>query len=559
MKISLNGKWGLKEAAIFAVALFLAVVTFLALLTFLGTTTIARGDDNAPNPVTYSKDIAPIMFQHCAECHRPGEAAPMNLLSYEDTRPWVKSIKKNVVSRKMPPWSADPHYGKFINDISLPEEKIKLIADWVDQGAPLGDAKEVPPVPQFKNEWKLGAPDYIVELPEYSLPASGPDQFPNLSAKINLPKDVWIQSLEFLPGNRRIVHHIVLYRGEGGMMSSGGSSQDGLGTGAFSGWAVGTPPVTWPEGMGHELKKDDTITANMHYHPSGKPETDRTRIGFYFGKGEIKKIMWAGAPLRLDFLIPAGAENFETSASINIEDDIYVTQYFPHMHQRGKDMKYTAIFPDGRREVMLSVPNYDFNWQWNYYLEKPLFLPKGSKVEILSHHDNSAKNPNNPDPTKDLWFGEESNNEMMIGAFAYYVAEGKRPKPWNANADVERFLAEKGGDTFYRLYLAPGTVPLPMVLNLPREGKGADFMALPGEVISTLPVPVEWKGNDFRLTIPIGEMGKIIFSGTLKEDGKIAGKMETDNVFGNRGDRVNRHVEFVGVKKGGSLKTASAK
>ncbi len=511
---------------------------------------IGIADDAAKSP-TFTKDVAPIFFANCINCHRDGQIGPMSMSSYSDVRPWVKSIRSQVVSRKMPPWQADLRYGKFSNDISLSDKDIKTISDWVDAGAPEGDPSLMPALPPAPPEWELGPPDYIVELPEFKVPATGPDEFPNLVAELDIPDDKWLRAIEYKPGNPKVTHHMVLYAGEGGM--TGGGSQDGLGGGAFSGWAVGTPPVLYPEGIGFEIGKHAKMTVNMHYHPSGEAQTDKTRIGFYFGKGEIRKVTAAIAPLSLALEIPPNDPDYVSRGNYLAEQDLYAYMYFPHMHTRGKAMKYTAHFPDGRTEILLSVPTYDFNWQWNYYLKEPLLIPQGTIIEVEGHHDNTANNPNNPDPSKWLRFGEGSHDEMMIGAIAVYPAEGIRMNSPDLMGRLDDFLAKNETDSLYRVKVPLGNLNPPMLLDLPESGKARWLIAIPGQVVWVAPAEVEWKDKSFSFRLPMGEqLGKITISGTMRDDGVIVnGKMLAENVFGAAGDRGTRNVPFIAepVKK----------
>ena len=363
----------------------------------------------ADSPPTFTKDVAPIFHAKCADCHRPGEIAPMSLLTYEEARPWAKSIAKNVAARDMPPWKADPSFGKFTNDISLSDDEIAIIVDWVSAGAPRGPRSDMPDIPVFKEGWRLGEPDYIIDLDAIDVPAEGPDFFPNIDVQVDLPEDKWIRAVEIRPGNRKALHHLVAFLGGGA--SSATAIPDFLAV-----WAVGTSPAVYPEGTGRKVSKDAQLRMNMHFHTYGEAVTDRTRIGLYFADEEPKKAINGQFAGTVNFRIPAYDNDYRVDSRYLVDEDIQLISFFPHMHTRGKSMKYTATYPDGTQEILLNVPKYDFNWQWFYYPEEPITLPEGTVLDIEAHYDNSSGNPNNPDPSIDVTFGDDTYSEMMFGA-----------------------------------------------------------------------------------------------------------------------------------------------
>jgi hypothetical protein len=356
----------------------------------------------APDSTTFTRDVAPILNARCVMCHRPGEVAPMALLTYQDARPYARAIKEKVASRQMPPWFADKSIGTFANDPSLTETEIATITRWVDAGAPQGDLKDMPKPPQFTEGWQLGEPDHVIELPEVQIPATGADYFPTPNIALDLKEDRWIRAIEIRPSNREVTHHSVIFSTNGNPMASSGAF-DVLGV-----WAVGTPATVYPEGSGRWIRKGQSLRTNLHYHPNGKPQTDRTRVGLYFGKGELKKEVVAALAGNVLFTIPANAPNHELHAVYIADQDINIVSYFPHMHLRGRDMTMTATFPGGRRETLLKVPAYDFNWQLFYYPKNRVALPRGTRLDLVAHYDNSPANKNNPDPTKAVRFGEAS-------------------------------------------------------------------------------------------------------------------------------------------------------
>jgi hypothetical protein len=365
-------------------------------------------DDVAPANATYTKDVAPILNARCVMCHRPGEVAPMSLMTYAEVRPWMKSIEQRVIQEKsMPPWFADPAHGTFRNDARLTEDELATLQAWIRAGVPMGNPADLPPAPQFPDGWVLGEPDYVVELPAVDVPTEGPDQFPNLSARLSLPEDKWIRAIEVMPSQKRAVHHIFAYVSEDGKKIGGK-----IGT-----YSAGGGPIVFPEGSGRRVNKDEHFIASLHYHPFGEAATDHTRIGLYFANGDITQESVALAVLNTQFKIPAGAKKYEVTASHTFDQDCRITTLGPHMHRRGTDFTISAVFPDGRAETLLTT-HWNPDWNLKYELAVPIVAPKGTRLELVAHYDNSADNPNNPDPTKDLTFGTD---EMMIGFIDYLV------------------------------------------------------------------------------------------------------------------------------------------
>ncbi len=374
--------------------------------------------------VLFSSDVAPILMRHCVGCHRPGEIAPMSLLTYREARPWARSIRRVVLSGEMPPWFASPEHGVWANDARLSREEMETIVAWVDGGARAGDPALMPEPPRFRDGWQVGEPDYVIELPPVTVPATGPDLVPNPLVRLDIPERRWLRAVEFFPGDRTVNHHQVAFMGGFGGLGSGkeqerpGGEARGVDLEILGIWAVGASPTVFPDGAGRWVNPGAMLVINQHYHPNGDSErTDRTRIGLYFGEGPLEVEVEAILASRMDFTIPAGATNHRIEARHELSADSRIVSYFPHMHLRGKAMSFTAVFPDGSREVLLEVPEYDFDWQLFYYPEAPTLLPAGSVVEVVAHYDNSAANPVNPDPNRDVGFGFQSTDEMMVGIF----------------------------------------------------------------------------------------------------------------------------------------------
>ncbi|MEK6322485.1 MAG: thiol-disulfide isomerase [Acidobacteriota bacterium] len=375
----------------------------------------------AKTSATFTKDVAPILFSRCIECHRTGEIAPMSLLTYQEVRPWAKSIRQRVVDRSMPPWSADPHYGKFSNDPSLSQKEIDTIVGWVDAGSPKGDDKDLPPTPKFVEGWTIGKPDVVLAMQEeYSVPADGTVPYLYFTIPTGFKQDKWIQAMEIRPGNRGVVHHVIAFTQEAGASRRGGvGSAAQQGRGQLGGITPNKTGVVFAPGTARIVKAGSSIVFQMHYTTNGEATKDRTSIGLVFAKEPPTRTLVTGNAANSRFVIPPGEASHEVKSSNTFKEDVHLTSFMPHMHFRGKDFTYTAVYPDGRSEILLRVPKYDFNWQLTYVLEKPVALPKGTRLDCVAHFDNSTKNKFNPDPTKEVRWGDQTWEEMMIGWFSF--------------------------------------------------------------------------------------------------------------------------------------------
>lgn len=369
--------------------------------------------------VTYTKDVAPILYNNCTECHRAGMSAPMSLMSYDETRPWARAIKQRVVKREMPPWSAHPSHGKFKNDPSLSQKDIDTIASWVDAGAPKGNDRDLPPAPRYAEGWTIGTPDAIFTMTEdYKVPTEGTIPYQYIRIPTNLTEDKWLAAIEIKPGDRRVVHHVIA-----NAQPAGGSARDERTAGrtGLGGITPNKPGVVYEPGIARLLRANSEIILQMHYTTIGIETTDRTSIAVIYAKEPPKKVLSGGNILNARFEIPPGAGSHEVSGSRTFADDVLLTTMTPHMHVRGKDMTYIATYPDGRKETLLYVPKYDFNWQHSYELAEPKLLPKGTKLEVIAHFDNSTTNLFNPDPTATVRWGDQTWEEMMIGFYSTVV------------------------------------------------------------------------------------------------------------------------------------------
>ena len=379
--------------------------------------TAAAPAATAPVP-TFAKDVAPILYKNCTDCHRPTMFAPMSLLTYDEVRPWARAIKQRVSRREMPPWHADSAPGVFKNDPRLAQKDIDTIAAWVDGGAPLGNAKDLPPAPNYNDGgWTIGTPDLVLTMPEeYHIPADGLVPYLNFRIPTGLTEDKWIQAYEFRPSNRGIVHHIVASAVPANSQPNA-VDEAGGGRNSIGNLVPSRPGVVLPQGVAKLLPANSEIVLQMHYTTNGTPQSDRTSVGLVFAKQPPKQVVGGGGGgTNNTFVIPAGAANYEVSAKRKLPEDTTLLAMMPHMHVRGKDMTYIAHYPDGRTETLLSVPRYDFRWQTTYELAQPKVLPKGTELEVIAHFDNSAGNKDNPDPTHDVRWGDQTWEEMMIGS-----------------------------------------------------------------------------------------------------------------------------------------------
>lgn len=373
---------------------------------------------------TFSKDVAPILYSKCVECHRPSMFAPMSLVKFEDARPWAKSIRNRVAARTMPPWGADPQHGTFKNDPRLSDKEIATILAWVDGGAPKGEDKDLPVMPQFAEGWTIGKPDAVFTMDKpFEIPATGAVEYQYIRIPTGITEDKWMAAIEIKPEARAQVHHVIAFTVPAG---SPVNEAGVLGPGNIGGVTPNKPGVVFDPGVGRMLAGNSDIVLQMHYTTNGKATTDRTQVGLRFLDAAPQWQQRGGSALNPRFIIPAGAPAHEVRATRELTEDTLLTSLTPHMHVRGKDMTYTATYPDGRSEVLLSVPAYDFNWQITYQLKEAKRLPKGTKIEVVAHYDNSPQNKFNPDPTKDVRWGDQTWEEMMIG-FWGTVAE-RSPK-----------------------------------------------------------------------------------------------------------------------------------
>ncbi len=399
-------------------------ICFVTALFFTCFVLSSSASDKRTAVTTFSKDVAPIFYKNCMSCHRQGEIAPMSLVTYKEVRPWAKSIREKVLTRTMPPWHADPGVGHWANDRRMSQEEIDTIVRWVDQGAKEGNSKEMPAPPKLNSGWQIGEPDMIFHMPaEFTIPAEGEVAYQYFRVPTNFKEDRYVQAMEARAGNLSVVHHIVIYVREPGFKRS---KKLDLGEGLLGALSPGQTPFVAQPGTAKLIKAGSELIFQLHYTPNGKEAKDRSYIGLIFAKQPVEKVITTTAAFEIRFAIPPGAPNHEVKASYEFEQDSQIVSFMPHMHLRGKDITYKATYPDGRSETLLHIPRYDFGWQVYYYPKRPIEIPKGTKMEVVAHFDNSAKNRLNPDPTKEVRFGEQTWDEMMNGFFDYIVVAPKQ-------------------------------------------------------------------------------------------------------------------------------------
>jgi mono/diheme cytochrome c family protein len=378
--------------------------------------------------VTFNKDIAPLLFQKCADCHRPGEVAPFPLLIYGDAKKRAQQLQTVTTVRFMPPWKSVAGHGTFQGERRLTSDEIGLIARWVAQGAPEGAAADLPPLPEFPEGWRLGPPDLVVTMPvEYAIPAEGPDVYRNFVLPLEIPAGKFIKAAEFRPANRRIVHHAVLAMDVTGRSRQqddadpapgfkGGLNVPGqLFPGGLSTWTPGREPGPLPEGLSMPWKPGADFVLQLHLHPSGKPEVERSSIGFYLTDQPPQRSMLDLLMIDKNINIPPGEPAYRTRDEFILPLDVEVLGIFPHMHLIGRDIKVTAHPPDGDAFSLLWIDDWDFNWQNFYQYAAPIKLLTGTRIVLEAVHDNSADNFRNPSsPPGRVTWGEETTNEMTV-------------------------------------------------------------------------------------------------------------------------------------------------
>lgn len=409
--------------------------------------------------VTFSKDVAPIVFENCTKCHRPGEAAPFSLLSYEDVRKRGDLISHVISTGLMPPWKPAGGDVAFRHDRRLSGDQIKTINSWVSSGMPEGSKDELPTLPAFTPGWSLGEPDLVVSMKDaYKVPAEGPDVYRNFAVPLNLKSDCWVTAIDFRPSARSVVHHCLFFydttggarkadeedaepgfkggmgalsrfrkgndgavgglRLQGARRGGRGEAGEPISFAVLGGWALGAQPLPLPDGLAFYLPAGADLILSTHFHPSGKEEAERSTVGLYFSKEPPKKRFTGiqlpplfGALKGID--IPAGKSDYTIEESFDLPVDVKAFGVGSHAHYLGRTIRLTATLPDGTQKVLLNIPDWDFAWQERYLFEDYVALPKGTRLHATITYDNSADNPRNPsNPPARVQFGEESTDEM---------------------------------------------------------------------------------------------------------------------------------------------------
>lgn len=394
---------------------------------------ISRPRDVDPaSEVTYASQIAPLLNLRCVKCHRSGEVAPFALTDYEAASAWSETIAEVVDSGRMPPWHANPEHGEFLNDVRLSEQEKELFRQWNDAGAPAGDLEIAPPTPEFAKGWQIPEPDAVYKMPEpFAVPATGTVEYQHFYIDPGFTEDKWIRGAEARPGNRAVVHHVILFyippdrekhRPEDPLFN------------ALAAFAPGMPAIMAPEGVALRIPAGSQLALQVHYTPNGTPQTDLSEAGLIFADPEeVRHEVRVQAGLNFAFLIPPGDPDYRVAARYRVIDDSLLFSMTPHMHYRGKSFRYTANYPDGRSEILLDVPRYDFNWQNIYLLRRPKHLPAGTVIDLEASFDNSADNPLNPDPTRSVHWGDQTWQEMMIGTMGMSDYDASLEQPISEN------------------------------------------------------------------------------------------------------------------------------
>jgi len=381
---------------------------------------------SGPSPFTYASDIAPLLNRECIECHRPGQIGPMSFLTYEDAASWAPMMAETVADGRMPPWSASPAHGDFMNERRLsPTEKMKLVR-WALGGAPKGDLGQAPPAPDFPSEeWEMGEPDRVVHIPEQEVPAQGTIDYRYIQVDPGFEEDTWVEAVEIVPGNREVVHHIIAFLLPVGMSPTTFLSNPTapLSDGLCAGYAPGTRAEIYAPGTAKLIPKLSRLLFELHYTANGVESTDASKLGFRFARGEVKRRVRTKGIINYRIDIPPQDPAATFHADHLFRNPVEILALSPHMHSRGKSFHFDRLTGSGPAERVLSVPRYDFNWQHTYELREPLLLDAGEGLRVTAVFDNSPDNPSNPDPSARVFWGEQTWEEMMIGFVTYLDAK----------------------------------------------------------------------------------------------------------------------------------------
>ena len=434
---------------------------------FLGVAAMA-----ASNNVTFNKDVLPVLQKNCQECHRPGEVAPMSLLTYSEARPWAKALKTAVVTQKMPPWFADPQYGHFANDRRLSPEEIAVISAWADNGAPEGDAKDKPAAKTFTSGWKI-KPDMVIEMPEaFQIQAKGTINYQYIRVKGNITQDLWVEAAEMRPSNPKVLHHgkvWVLPPGSKWMADAvpgkpyeereTGKNQQMDGNDILGKFNPGLGAQSFDIGGSAKLiPKGSDFVFELHYTASSQPTSDISKVGIVLAKAQpqTRYYLSPGTPAAFNMVIPAGDANAEIVAESTVGVDSKLAYIQPHMHLRGKDYELRLIYPTGESQVVFKG-KWDFDWQLGYDLKEPIVVPKGTRILTIVHYDNSPNNKFNPDAQQTVYWGLQNWDEMQSSFLGFLIP---------SNTDISKMLKASGASLQPRPKSGPG--PTLSMVELPK-------------------------------------------------------------------------------------------
>jgi mono/diheme cytochrome c family protein len=395
-----------------------------SLLAVLLASPCALAQEQAP---TFTEDIAPLVFAHCTRCHRPNEAGPFPLQTYRDVQKRAANLLAVMEDRLMPPWHPKAGYGRFRNEQRLSDQQIATFRAWVEAGRPEGPAAKLPPLPDFPAGWQLGEPDLVVKTSApFPVPAGGRDIYRNFSLQLDLPEDKWLTAIEVRPGDREVLHHVLLFvdqdragrRAEGRDGKPGYRGRRNRRAPMVAGWAVGGQPEHLPQGLAIRIPKGSDLTLQSHLHPSGKATEEQTTIGLYFAEEPPERsLVSVQLPAFFGFLagidIPANDADWVLKDRFELPCDVDAVTVGGHAHMLCSSMKMHAVLPDGREVPLLHIEDWDFDWQSRYTFAEQVRLPKGAVVHSELHYDNSAQNPDNPNlPPKRVRWGRETTDEM---------------------------------------------------------------------------------------------------------------------------------------------------
>ena len=376
-------------------------------------------EERREKTISYAKEIAPIIQEKCVGCHLKGGIGPFAFSNFRKVRGWSDMMREVLMTRRMPPWQADPHHGTFSQDLSLTTKEKQTLLHWIEQGTPRGEEEDPLAIktPEAK-PWPLGQPDHIIDIPSQKVPANGIIDYRYVFMSSPFEKDTWVTGADVHPGDRQALHHVIIF-----IVPEEGERKQYRRW--LTGYAPGVKGDMFPENTGVMLKKNERLLLELHYTAYGKETIDQTQVGLYLAESKLEHSFHTGLFIDESIKIPPHNRAFEWSQTRDIKEDIILYAMNPHMHFRGKAMRFELVTPEGNRETLVSVPHYNFNWQHTYVLQQPRRVPKGSKLTLHAVWDNSERNPANPDPSREVPWGEQSFDEMFFGTYQYVKDRGQ--------------------------------------------------------------------------------------------------------------------------------------